>query len=62
LTIKNCREVFTKEEFYVNSTSIELIGFEWFLRAKMAKKGFLGLYLFAKPPNGFTENYRIEVD
>jgi hypothetical protein len=62
LTIRNCREVFTKDEFHISSNSIELIGFEWFLHATTAEdKDFLGLYLCAHPPNG-SNNFRIEVD
>jgi hypothetical protein len=64
LTIRNCRELFTKDEneFIVNSKSIELVGFKWFMLATTREKGFLGLYLFAKPPNDFKGNYRVEVD
>jgi hypothetical protein len=64
LTINNCRELFTKDDFQVLSTSIELLGFKWFLAATTKEKGFLALLLHAKLPNGFTftGNYRIEVD
>jgi hypothetical protein len=62
LTIKNCREIFAKDLFCVHSNSIELVGFKWRLEAATVQKGFLGLFLHADPPNGFTGNYRIEVD
>jgi hypothetical protein len=62
LTLKNCRELFAKDDFIVKSTSIELLGFKWYLQANVMKKGFLGLYLYAIPPNGYNGNYRIEVD
>jgi hypothetical protein len=39
-----------------------VLGFGWYLKAKTEKKGFLGLFLCAKPPNGFNGNYRIETD
>jgi hypothetical protein len=62
LTIKNGRELFAKDNFYVDSTSIQLVGFNWHLQAKVVEKGFLALYLHAVPPDGFKGNYRIEVD
>jgi hypothetical protein len=62
LILKNCRELFAKDKFIVNSTPIELIGFKWVLHATTEEKGFLGLYLHAKPPNNFTGNYQIKVD
>jgi hypothetical protein len=60
--LKNCRELFTKEEFYVGSTPIELLGFGWSLDARREEDGFLALFLHAIPPSGFNGNYRIEVD
>jgi hypothetical protein len=62
LAIKNCRELFTTDEFIVNSTPIELLGFKWILVATTREKGFLGLYLYVVPPNGFSGFCRIEVD
>jgi hypothetical protein len=62
LIIKNCREVFAKDDFCVHSTSVELIGFKWHLEAKMKEKGYLELNLNAKPPKRYIGNYRIEVD
>jgi hypothetical protein len=62
LIIKNCRDLFTKDEFRVESTSTGLLGFKWFLVAKVKEKGFLALFLHAIPSDGFNENYRIEVD
>jgi hypothetical protein len=62
LVIENCRELFAKDKFCVKSTPIELIGFKWHLQAKMMEKGFLGLYLYTEPPDGFHGSYRIEVD
>jgi hypothetical protein len=61
LTLKNCRDLFTKDEFRVDSASIELIGFKWYLEAIAKEKG-LGLFLQAGLPTGFKGNYRIEVD
>jgi hypothetical protein len=62
LIIKKCPEAFTKDEFRAESTPIELIGFKWRLVATTKKKGFLGLFLVAEPPNDYTGNYRIKVD
>jgi hypothetical protein len=62
---KNCRELFTEDDFHVVSTPIELVGFKWLLVATTKKKGYLGLFLVAeprKPPNGIKENYRIKVN
>jgi hypothetical protein len=61
LTIKNAQEVFTKD-VCVESTPIELLGFKWYLAAATTGNTFPGLFLFAKPPNGFNGNFRIEVD
>jgi hypothetical protein len=62
LILKNCRELFKEDEFRVESAPIELIGFEWHLAATTKEKGFLALFLHAKPPNGFNGNYRIHAD
>jgi hypothetical protein len=62
LIIKNWRKLFAEDKFSVESTPIELFGFKWLLAATKMREGFLGLYLHAEPPNGFTGNYRIEVD
>jgi hypothetical protein len=62
LTIKNCPHLFTKHKFRVISTPIELVGFKWSLQATRKEKGFLAMYLHAEPPDGFHENYLIEVD
>jgi hypothetical protein len=62
LIVENCRTLFTKDEFRIDSTSIELVGFKWHLQVKTMEKGFLSVYLHAKPPNDFNGNYRIEVD
>jgi hypothetical protein len=62
LTIKNCREIFTKDKFCFCSTSIELFGFKWYLEATTKEKGFLALFLHAIPPTDFKGNYRIEID
>jgi hypothetical protein len=62
LVLKNCRELFTKDEFCFRSTTIELVGFKWHLQADVMEKGFLAVYLHAVPPEDFNGNYRIEVD
>jgi hypothetical protein len=62
LILKNCRELFTKDEFDVYSDAIELIGFDWFLNAATEEKSFLALWLNAVSPDGFEGNYRIGVD
>jgi hypothetical protein len=62
LTIKNCRDLFIKDEFFVNSTPIDLVGFKWLLAATTEEKGFLSLFLHVVPPKDFNGNYRIEVD
>jgi hypothetical protein len=62
LILKNCPELFTQDEFSIESTSIEHVGFEWCLEAKIKEKGFLALFLFAVPPDDYNGNYRIEVD
>jgi hypothetical protein len=62
LVLKNCPELFARDDFCVHSTSIELAGFQWFLEATTKKKSSLGLFLHAKPPSDFTGNYRVKVD
>jgi hypothetical protein len=64
LTIKNCRELFTKDKFSILSisTPIELVGFKWRLAATTWEKGYLTLRLHATPPKGFSGNYSLEVD
>jgi hypothetical protein len=62
LIVRNCPELFAKDDFHVESTSIELVGFKWFLEAATVVNGFLALWLHADPPDGFKGNYRIEVD
>jgi hypothetical protein len=62
LVVRHCREVFTNDNFCVDSTPIELIGFKWHLKASTKKKGFLALHLLAAPPNDIKGNYRMEVD
>jgi hypothetical protein len=62
LIIKNCRELFARDNFCVESTPIELVEFKWHLAATTAEKGFLALHLHAEPPDDFKGHYRIEVD
>jgi hypothetical protein len=62
LVVKNCPQLFTKDEFRVESASIELLGFNWYLAAKVKEKGYLAVYLHAVPPNGYNGNYQIEVN
>jgi hypothetical protein len=39
-----------------------VLRFNWFLTATLLEKGFLGLFLHAKRPDGFSGNFRIKTN
>jgi hypothetical protein len=64
LVVCNCKDLFKTQEFSINSESIEVLKFKWWLRActEKTKTGFLKLFLCLKRPESFCGDYRIEID